>query len=116
MTAADIARNLQAAIDAARDGANRGLRLGGEHILSVSNAHTPTEEGTLERSGKVTQDTAELVAAISYNTPYAVVQHEDLSLRHDAGRTAKYLENAVNSERDTVAALVAEAVRREMRS
>lgn len=94
------------------DGANRGLDMGAEHILSESNVHVPIEEDTLERSGKTSADG--LRRAISYDTPYAVVQHEDLSLEHDAGRTAKYLENAMNSESGTVGKIIAGQIRAEL--
>lgn len=69
----------------------------GEHILQVGNSHVPHEDGTLERSGAVS-DPHDGEATVYYDTPYAVVQHEDLTLQHDAGRTAKWLENALNSE------------------
>ncbi len=93
-----------------------GIFLGGEHVLGESNDHTPHEESPLERSGKVTTDTtgSEVTAAVSYNTPYAVRQHEDLTYRHDPGRTAKYLENALNSERTVVAQIVATSIRRKI--
>lgn len=82
----------------------------GEHILDTSNRHVPHELGDLERSGRVT-DPEDGEATVYYDTPYAVVQHEDLTLQHDAGRTAKYLENAMHSER----AASAEIARRTMR-
>ena len=88
---------------------DRGLLLAGEHILGVSNDHVPHEEGTLERSGKVTVDGDK--AALSYDTPYAVPQHEDMTLKHDSGRTAKYLENAMNSERKTALKIIAQAIK-----
>jgi hypothetical protein len=70
----------------------------GEHILDTGNRHVPHELGDLERSGRVAgPEDGEVV--VYYDTPYAVVQHEDLTLQHDAGRTAKWLENAVNGER-----------------
>ena len=37
------------------------------------------------------------MAAVSYDTPYAIRQHEDLSYKHDAGRKAKYLEDPLNA-------------------
>lgn len=98
----------------ARAGANRGLLLGSEHVLKVAREHVPIEEATLERSGRASQDPANLRAAVSFDTPYAVIQHERLDLAHDNGRTAKYLENALNSEARTVGAMIATAVRREL--
>ena len=87
----------------------------GEHVLGVSNDHVPHEEGTLERSGKVEaavhSGQTRVLVGIGYDTKYAVTQHEDMTLKHDPGRTAKFLENAMNSERKTVQKLVAASVR-----
>lgn len=101
----DVARRSKA-------GAARGLRLAAEHGLQVSRTRVPIEEGTLERSGTASVDSDRLRAAISYDTPYAVVQHEDMSLQHDAGRSAKFLETAMNSERRTFAEIIAREVRK----
>lgn len=92
----------------------RGLRLAGEHILGVSNKQVPFEEGYLALTGAVTEDPGSMTVAISYDTPYAVIQHEDLSLRHDQGRNAKYLENACRSEKATAGKIIANAVKAEV--
>ncbi|MEU4997831.1 hypothetical protein [Streptomyces sp. NPDC021622] len=52
---------------------------------------------------------------MSYDTPYTVRQHEEMTYRHDAGRTAKYLEVPMTEEDDAVAALIAAQVRRSLR-
>ncbi|WP_405561916.1 hypothetical protein [Streptomyces sp. NBC_01180] len=96
-------------------GAGRGLRLAAEHVLTESRKVVPIEEATLERSGVASVDEQSLTAAVSYDTPYAVRQHEELSYRHDAGRTAKYLERPLNSEAGTVADIIAAQVRRALR-
>jgi len=59
----------------------------------------PLEEGTLQRSGQTSIDEANLTGTVSYGTPYAVRQHEELTWRHAPGRQAKYLETAVNTSR-----------------
>ncbi|GAA0934945.1 hypothetical protein [Nonomuraea longicatena] len=92
--------------------AARGLRLGAEHVLQVSRTQVPIDEATLERSGAATVDESQLTAAVSYETPYAVVQHEDLDLKHAPGRKAKYLEDPARDEAETVRALVAAQIRR----
>jgi hypothetical protein len=97
-----------------KKGAIRGLALAGEHLLGESNKQVPIEEATLERSGAASVDEAKLRGAVSYDTPYAVKQHEDLNLKHDSGRNAKYLENAFNSEADTVAKIIADAIKGEL--
>ena len=94
------------------DGANRGLKLGGEVILARSNQLVPHETGDLMRSGEVTVDPGRV--AVSYDRPYAVRQHEDMSAQHDEGRKAKYLEDAVHESVDTVLALVARELRGEL--
>lgn len=104
---------LQAAAKAGPEGALQGLIIGGEHILGVSNSKVPFEEGDLAASGSVSDD-GESIVAISYDEDYAVVQHEDMSLKHDAGREAKFLENALNSERDRVMEFVRESARRRL--
>lgn len=97
----------------AQRGALRGVTLGAEHVLSESSKVVPIEEGTLSRSGKtsaeMTGDVA--VAAVSYDTPYAVRQHEELDYRHDPGRQAKYLEGPMGSEAGTVAKIYRQAAR-----
>jgi hypothetical protein len=93
-------------------GAARGLRMAAEYGLEQSNRHVPIEEGTLERSGVASVDEQNLRAAVSYDTPYAVVQHEDMTLHHDAGRSAKYLENALNGSAKEIAQIIADEIRK----
>lgn len=107
--------NGAAALRGTRAGAARGLRLAAEHVLERSRAHVPIEEGTLERSGVVSVDEDALTAGVSYDTPYARRVHEDLNARHDAGRTAKYLEGPLTEEQGTVAEIIAAQVRRSLR-
>lgn len=95
-------------------GTTRGLRLAAEHLLKSARDIVPTEEGTLENSGKVTEDEGSFRAAVSFDTPYAVRQHEDLGFKHDPGRQAKYLEQPMHTESATMAALVQATVRTEM--
>jgi hypothetical protein len=105
----------QSAIEQVRAGAALGLRLGAEHVLGESRRRVPIEEGNLERSGTATVDEDELRAAVAYDTPYAVRQHEDMTYRHDQGRQAKYLEEPLHNEAATVRALIAAQIRRALR-
>lgn len=94
--------------------AARGVQLAAEHILQVSQTQVPLEEGTLERSGKVTVDG--LDATISYDTVYAVRQHEELTWHHPVpGRKAKYLEDPMRTEHDRAMDIIAAQVRRWLR-
>lgn len=96
----------------AEEATRRGLALAGEHILGESRKLVPHEEGTLERSGAVVVHPDELAVTVSYDTPYAVRQHEDLSLKHDDGRQAKYLEDPLNTESVTALDIIGAQVRR----
>lgn len=103
--------NTDEAMKALAAGTLDGLKLAGEHILQLSRQRVPLEEGTLERSGVVTDD-GDAAVAISYDTPYAVPQHERMDYRHAAGRSAKYLELAFAEGKADAAAIIAAAARR----
>ncbi len=102
------------------EGARRGIWLVLTEALGRSNATVPHEEGDLERDGAASlADGDELRGAISYGRnadtkDYAVVQHEDMTLRHDAGRNAKFLENALNGIRGEAGEIIAASVRKEV--
>lgn len=102
------------AADGAATGLRRGLLIAGEHVLGDARNRVPIEEATLERSGMVTS--AEGTVAVAFDTPYAVRQHEDMTLSHDDGRTAKYLELALAQTHADVLAIIATAVRRALAS
>lgn len=104
---------------AMRAGAVQGLRFASRNTLNVSNRQVPHEEGDLERDGAASVDEGELIAAIAYGRTaqtkdYAVPQHEDMSLKHDSGRNAKYLENALNATAPQNGQIIATAIRSKM--
>lgn len=84
-----------------------GLLLAAEHLSQVSSSRAPHEEGDLERSATVSDEEAVGLVAVSFDRPYAVVQHEDMTLQHDAGRTPKYLEGPMHEEADVMLAIIA---------
>ena len=86
------------------------LHLATEHVLSEANKQVPHDEGTLERSGRASNDGKR--GAVSYDTPYAVRQHEDMSLHHDGKGQAKWLEVTMAQEKQAIAQIVATAVRK----
>ncbi|MFE5777081.1 hypothetical protein [Brachybacterium sp. NPDC056505] len=94
-----------------RVAAARGLALAAEAVLSEANDKVPIEEGTLQRSGRTSADAGSLRAVISYDTPYAVRQHEDMTLHHDGGRSAKWLEHALASNQEMVRRIIADAIK-----
>lgn len=101
------------------EAARHGLGLAMEYLLSVSTELVPIEEGTLMRSGKADVDDHDLIGMVTYSArndkddyDYAVRQHEDLTLRHANGRTAKFLEGPMLEKSNTLAQIVAETIRR----
>lgn len=80
---------------------HRAGRVGGDQ------GGTPDE---LRRSARVTTDAAAGEVAISFDTPYAVKQHEDLDQHHEVGG-AKFLETAVISTRGRVLDKMATRIR-----
>jgi hypothetical protein len=96
----------------ARRAAAHGIELGLEHVLAESNKRVPLDEATLERSGKVSVDPVALAGAVSYDTVYAIRQHEELTWKHLPGRSAKYLEIPFNEQTPMVLAIIAAEIRR----
>jgi len=117
MTAFEDNTNLQHLGPLIAAAAERAALKGALHILGEADKLVPIEEGTLERSGNATAETqgAVAVGAISYDGPYAVAQHERLDYRHDPGRQAKYLEQPLHAEADTVAQIAATELRAALR-
>ncbi|WP_280244939.1 hypothetical protein [Nocardia abscessus] len=89
-----------------------GLFEAGEVLLAHSNALVPLAEGILENSG--TSDVDGSTVRVGYNTPYALRQHEDLTLNHPNGREAKYLEKPLNALGSDLVAIVAAAIGRRL--
>ena len=90
--------------------AEEGLQKGLEHVLFEARKIVPLREGTLERSGRVVREG--MNGAVVFDTVYAVRQHEELTWKHLPGRSAKYLEKPMNSERDVVLRLMQVSLRR----
>lgn len=99
----------------AQAGAVRGLLMAAEYLLSEASAIVPIDEGTLDRSGVASVDPATLTSAVSFDTPYAVKQHENLHYRHAPGRQAKYLEEPFTREAPTMQQIIAVQIRRGLR-
>ena len=110
------------AVKIAEEAGLKALRTGAEAILTEAIDEAPIDTGTLRRSGTVTvgglPDGAQVFEAaeagnemkdafpdpvgkekavyISFNTPYARRQHEELGYEHPRGGKAKYLEDPFN--------------------
>ena len=53
-----------------------------DELLRKANETVPFDTGMLAQSGQVDVAPASFTAVISYSTPYAIRQHEDITLRH----------------------------------
>lgn len=95
-----------------RDDQVDALADAGEHLLEHANRTVPIEEGTLARSAKSTVVKSERAVVVSYDTPYAVPQHENTTLHHDEGRRAKWLERTVQEQRDELLEVMASRLRK----
>ena len=90
----------------------RAMFMGAEVLLDESNRKAPIETGALIRSGVAKADGNK--AAVGYNTPYAIRQHEELGYQHDQGREAKYLENALINHKAAIFGAVADEIKRSL--
>lgn len=79
-----------------------GLYGAGNEIMRDSKRRVPVDLGVLRGSGYVTLpqvQTGAVAVELGYGGPaaaYAVKQHEDTTLNHPEGGSAKFLESAVN--------------------
>lgn len=94
------------------DAGAKGLEQAGEHLLDESVRVAPIDESTLIKSAATSVDTGAKAVAVSYDTPYAIRQHEDMSLRHEGGRTAKYLETPLTKNRAKLMQIITAAYRK----
>jgi hypothetical protein len=90
----------------------RAMTMGAEVLLDESNRKAPIETGALIRSGVAKAEGNK--AAVGYNTPYAIKQHEELGYQHDQGREAKYLENALINNKTQIFDAIADEIKRSL--
>lgn len=119
---------IKEAVKIAEEAGLKALRTGAEAILTEAIDEAPIDTGTLRRSGTVTvgkkADGGQVYAAaeagtemkdafpgkvgkekavyVSFNTPYARRQHEELGYYHPRGGNAKYLESPFNRNKSKV--------------
>lgn len=84
-----------------RAAASVGLDDAVEFLGEEANRTVPIEESILAGSMVPSQDRRKLRGAVSYDTPYAARQHEELGWQHDAGRRAKWLEHTFKEQGKT---------------
>ncbi len=78
--------------------AKKGLHDALDHLASVSKEQVPLDQGPLRNSCYVDVASDGRSGTVSYDTPYAVMQHEHTEYQHQRGRKAKYLEDPVNDK------------------
>ena len=99
------------------DKAKRAIQAGGadgvtaaaEALLQRTLPKVPRESSELRDSGHV--DAEGTQAAVIFDTPYAVRQHEDTTLRHHGGGQAKFLEHTLHEDQRTLLERVAAELR-----
>ena len=67
-----------------------------DFLASTSKHQVPLDTGTLMNSCAVDVNDDGSEGTVSYDTPYAVEQHENRKYNHQRGRKAKYLEDPCN--------------------
>jgi hypothetical protein len=86
-----------------------------EDVLTEANDLIPVDEGDLRRSGEVTAFPEQRAASITYDTPYAIRQHEDVTLNHPRQGQAKFLERAVEDNAPRYFQYIADRIRAALR-
>ena len=76
-----------------KSGSKRATWMALDHLASVSKQQVPLDQGPLQNSCYVDVNDDGSEGTVSYDTPYAVVQHENMRYHHQRGRKAKYLED-----------------------
>lgn len=70
----------------------------GQDLKRLSQEQVPVDTHNLQRSAQV-EFVGENTVEVSYNTPYAINQHENLFYRHTQGK-AKYLEDPLTANKE----------------
>lgn len=94
----------------AHDGGAAGAAAAAEALLQRTLPKVPRESGELRDSGHVQTDGTQ--AAVIFDTPYAVRQHEDTSLRHHGGGQAKFLERTLHDDQPALLEALAAELRK----
>lgn len=84
-----------------RENAMQSMHTVGEVILEDANRTSPIDTKQMIDSGEVSSRDYDKKVVISYNTVYAVKQHEDTTLKHAPGRRARWLELTVDENAGT---------------
>lgn len=90
------------------------MRIVTEDLLGEAQRQVPRDEGTLAGTGtaEVEQHGSLVTGRVTFSTPYARKQHEDLTLNHPKGGKAKYLEEPLTSESARYTKVIADTIKR----
>ena len=83
---------------AIKKGSRRGMYAAMDHLGTISKEQVPLRDGPLRDSGNASVSADGKTGCYSYDTPYAIPQHEHTEFQHQRGRKAKYLEDPVNDK------------------
>lgn len=128
MSLKEVTEGLQEAIEKIGHGSAKGLEKALLFIANESQKKAPVELGDLRGSVEVDIDGKTIangvsgggitilsetpgegtVGRVSFNEPYAAVQHERVDFKHPMGGQAKYLETVLNNEQDTIIRMIAD--------
>ncbi|HHY08220.1 MAG TPA: hypothetical protein GX530_06815 [Corynebacteriales bacterium] len=132
---------IKEAVKIAEEAGLKALRTGGEKIITSAMNNVPIESGTLRRSATTTvgglPNSSEVYESakegnemknafpepigkekavyVSYNTPYARRQHEEMDYVHPIGGGPKYLENAFNQLKGKIIRMAERKIRKALR-
>jgi hypothetical protein len=107
MTPQQVEAALRKRLEAVVKAAEAALYQAGSIIMTEAKERAPLDIGTLRNSGYVTlprRQGDDVMVEAGFGgaaKAYAVIQHEELSYRHEVGE-AKYLENAINAKEQEV--------------
>lgn len=107
-----------AAKESVRLGARAGIVAASADILDASLAVVPRESGALADAGGTDLADFAAVGSVYYDDVRdvkTIMQHEDLTYRHPAGETSKFLERPVRAARGQFAAALAREIARRLR-
>lgn len=116
----DVIENIQNAVDKLKKKSTAGLKDAVLFVGNESQQRAPVDMGDLRGSLEVRIDNKKIadgikggginrvgnvpengtVGEVSYNEPYAAVQHERVDFKHPKGGEAKYLEKVLTGEKD----------------
>lgn len=79
-------------------GGRKGTWSALDYLATESKKQVPLDQGPLMHSCVVDVNEDGSEGTVSYDEPYAIVQHENMQFRHQRGRKAKYLEDPCNDK------------------